>query len=219
VRSRGFILAPGSGHVSNFCCLKHGPLEPPEVLSGQQPPHKTGTPIQTGHPGWTLFERYGLRMKLPDTRSTADRPLMYARAHFLKLRRRFDSRTSCPIVRLSLRHDTEARFRLSGPGGPSPGNANLAQNSSAPGESTAGQVSRGIGFRSIGGRRCERRRAVYASKELRQAHGDHLGSRLGILVYTTEDFGSEETQFAAQRWVDLLRHMIPPGLAQSARKV
>jgi hypothetical protein len=43
--------------------------------------------------------------------------------------------------------------------------------------------------------------------------------RRWILVYTTEDFGSEETQFAAQRWVDLLRHMIPPGLAQSARKV
>jgi hypothetical protein len=31
------------------------------------------------------------------------------------------------------------------------------------------------------------------------------------LLHTRVDFGSEETQFAAQRWVDLLRHMIPPG--------
>ena len=41
-------MAPQSGHVSNFCGLKRGPLEPIQLISGQSHPHKSGAPIQAG---------------------------------------------------------------------------------------------------------------------------------------------------------------------------
>jgi len=57
VENRGLILAPQSGHVSNFCSLKRGPLEPVQFLSGQWRTRKTGTLIQTGCPAEILLER------------------------------------------------------------------------------------------------------------------------------------------------------------------
>jgi hypothetical protein len=50
-------LAPQPGHVSNFCGLKRGPLEPFQLLLDQWHPHQTGTRIQTGRPGEILLER------------------------------------------------------------------------------------------------------------------------------------------------------------------
>jgi hypothetical protein len=41
-------LPPQAGHVSNFGGLKHGPLEPLQLLSGQRRPNYTGAPISLG---------------------------------------------------------------------------------------------------------------------------------------------------------------------------
>src|ERR1022692_2412341 len=53
---RRFLVAPHTGHVSNFRGLKRSPLEPVQLLSGQWRTRKTGVRIQTGHPVWTRFE-------------------------------------------------------------------------------------------------------------------------------------------------------------------
>ena len=49
-------LAPQSGHVSNFCGLTRGPIEPVQFLSVQSRTGKTGTPIQAGYPAEILLE-------------------------------------------------------------------------------------------------------------------------------------------------------------------
>src|ERR1022692_4076625 len=46
---RRFLVAPHTGHVSNFRGLKRSPLEPVQLLSGQWRTRKTGVRIQTGH--------------------------------------------------------------------------------------------------------------------------------------------------------------------------
>lgn len=52
-------MAPHTGHVSNFCGLKRGPLEPAQLLSDQWRTRKTGMPIQTGCPAGILLEPLG----------------------------------------------------------------------------------------------------------------------------------------------------------------
>jgi hypothetical protein len=49
-------LAPHTGHVSNFCGLRHGPLELLQLLSDQWHARKSGRPIQTGHPVEMVLE-------------------------------------------------------------------------------------------------------------------------------------------------------------------
>jgi hypothetical protein len=55
--SAGEGVAPQSGHVSNFCSLNRGPLEPLQLLSGQWPTHTTCRLVQTGCPPWTYQGR------------------------------------------------------------------------------------------------------------------------------------------------------------------
>ena len=50
------VLAPQSGHVSNFRGLKHGSLEPVQLLSDQGRARGAGAPVQTGYPAELLLE-------------------------------------------------------------------------------------------------------------------------------------------------------------------
>ena len=49
-------VAPQSGHVSNFCGLKRGPLEPLQLPSGQWLARKAGTTVQTASPARARLE-------------------------------------------------------------------------------------------------------------------------------------------------------------------
>src|ERR1035437_5252852 len=48
VENTGVKLAPHAGHVSNFCGLKHGPLEPVQLLSDQGVRAKLALPSRLG---------------------------------------------------------------------------------------------------------------------------------------------------------------------------
>ena len=49
-------LAPHIGHVSHFCNLNPGPLEPVQLLSDQGHARRTSTPIHTAYPAGLLLE-------------------------------------------------------------------------------------------------------------------------------------------------------------------
>src|ERR1039457_5797764 len=54
--SEAIRLAPHPGHVSNFCGIKAGALEPLQLVVTKRHPHKTGPPIQTGRPAKMSLE-------------------------------------------------------------------------------------------------------------------------------------------------------------------
>src|ERR1039457_4374035 len=71
-------LAPHIGHVSNFCSLKHGPLEPGQPLSDQGHARRTVTHIQPGYPAELLLE--------PSDRASLRRESGTGRKHYAVLR-------------------------------------------------------------------------------------------------------------------------------------
>ena len=66
---------PHLGHVSNFCGLKHGPLELIQLLSDQGRARRTGAPIQTGYPSELLLE--------PSDRASSRRESGEGRKHYV----------------------------------------------------------------------------------------------------------------------------------------
>ena len=53
------MLAPHTGHVSNFRGLKHRTFEPVQLICSQERPDSTSATVQTGRPSWMHLEPDG----------------------------------------------------------------------------------------------------------------------------------------------------------------
>src|ERR1039457_230159 len=62
---RRFLVAPHTGHVSNFRGLKRSPLEPVQLLSGQWRTRKTGVRVSNPLGSPAILGQRGSRARVP----------------------------------------------------------------------------------------------------------------------------------------------------------